>query len=254
MTFQIRERMIYRKENRAILALPLQNCGRPVPASDGLSSACWRNYVGTWEVREDVLHIVELHEPHRGRKPNRLSQMFPEYPGPVEADWFSGEIVAGDLRLGFGSDPPQEPFLWFALVIYKGKLLLEETANVQDNVVRHRLTNHVEDLFPKEEVGFLHAIHDNLDDPAQKLIYADWLDEKGDPRAETLRNEVERRAKESPPQRWTDILYSEGIPTGYVSPEDRHWFWCWLSGIRDLTPWEKQRRQFLEKIRQDHST
>src|SRR5262245_50353496 len=42
-----------------------------------------------------------------------------------------------------------------------------------------------------EELGFLRAIHSHPDDEALRLIYADWLQERGDPRAEYLRLEVE---------------------------------------------------------------
>src|SRR5262245_32841082 len=40
-----------------------------------------------------------------------------------------------------------------------------------------------------EEVGFLRAIQDRPEDDAARLIYADWLDERGDVRAEYLRLE-----------------------------------------------------------------
>jgi len=44
------------------------------------------------------------------------------------------------------------------------------------------------------EKGFLDAIHREPDEPAHRLVYADWLDEQGDARrAEFLRLEVRRR-------------------------------------------------------------
>ncbi len=38
-----------------------------------------------------------------------------------------------------------------------------------------------------EENAFLRAIRDNPDDRVVRLVYADWLDERGDPRGEYLR-------------------------------------------------------------------
>ncbi len=41
----------------------------------------------------------------------------------------------------------------------------------------------------KEEQGFLDALRENPDDNATRLIYADWLEERGDIRGEYLRLE-----------------------------------------------------------------
>jgi len=43
----------------------------------------------------------------------------------------------------------------------------------------------------REDFSFLRAIVDQPDDEALRLIYADWLEDRGDPRAEFLRLEVE---------------------------------------------------------------
>src|SRR5262249_27280351 len=42
-----------------------------------------------------------------------------------------------------------------------------------------------------EEFQFLRSIYNQPDDDALRLIYADWLEERGDPRAEFLRLEVQ---------------------------------------------------------------
>jgi uncharacterized protein (TIGR02996 family) len=44
-----------------------------------------------------------------------------------------------------------------------------------------------------EEQSFLNAIREQPDDDARKLVYADWLEEQGDPRAEYLRLMVQVR-------------------------------------------------------------
>ena len=43
------------------------------------------------------------------------------------------------------------------------------------------------------ESYFLNAIEANPCDPTPRLIYADWLDERGDPRGELLRIQEELR-------------------------------------------------------------
>ncbi len=42
-----------------------------------------------------------------------------------------------------------------------------------------------------EETGFLQAIQEGPEDDALRLIYADWLEERGDPRGEFLRLQME---------------------------------------------------------------
>jgi uncharacterized protein (TIGR02996 family) len=42
-----------------------------------------------------------------------------------------------------------------------------------------------------EETSFLHAVVDDPDDEAIRLIFADWLEERGDPRGEFIRTQCE---------------------------------------------------------------
>jgi uncharacterized protein (TIGR02996 family) len=48
-----------------------------------------------------------------------------------------------------------------------------------------------------EDVSFLRAILNRPDDDVLRLVYADWLDERGDPRAGYLRLDVERHRAEN---------------------------------------------------------
>jgi uncharacterized protein (TIGR02996 family) len=38
-----------------------------------------------------------------------------------------------------------------------------------------------------DDAAFLRAIQEDLDDSGRRLVYADWLEERGDPRGEYLR-------------------------------------------------------------------
>jgi uncharacterized protein (TIGR02996 family) len=183
--------------------------------------------------------------------------MFPESTGPVEATWFSGEIVPDDV-----TDPTdhsrvelltlnQRPleFVWFNLVVYRGKLLLEETVDLKDRVRHTRLTDHLHELFPRMEMAFFHEIHANLADPTPQLVYADWLEERGDPRGEWLRAEVQRVQKEGPRRAWTEKYDRWDIPSGFVPPEDTSWYWRRSAGIPELTPEDRDNRVLLEELR-----
>src|SRR5262245_8243718 len=97
MTFQVRESLIYRDQRRRIQALPLERSGRAVPYFGVESSAYWRGYEGTWEVRGEALHLVQLAAPLGYGSRGGLAKMFPEHAGSVEATWFSGEIVPDDV-------------------------------------------------------------------------------------------------------------------------------------------------------------
>src|ERR1044071_4841866 len=53
-----------------------------------------------------------------------------------------------------------------------------------------------------EDKGFLQDIIDHPDDDAVRLIYADWLQERGDPRGEFIALQIQRaRLAEDDPQR-----------------------------------------------------
>lgn len=111
MTAQIHERLILDGEETSIAFCP------PVPASHPRifepdpkevgtdagnlilrSTACWRGYQGTWEIRHGRFYLVDL----RGRFRLRAG-------GPVFADWFSGvlRVPKGEIlqyvHMGFGS-------------------------------------------------------------------------------------------------------------------------------------------------------
>jgi uncharacterized protein (TIGR02996 family) len=253
MTFQVRETLIYRSRRRRIRALPLERCGRPVPNFGVMSSGCWRGYEGTWEVRDDALHLVRVAAPHGQGSRDGLARTFPGHAGPVEGTWFSGEIVPDDVanpedralvELGTSQGRPPQ-FLWFTLVVHRGKLLLEEAVDLKGGARQTRLTQHASGLFPGPELPFLHAIQANADDPTPKLVYADWLDERDDPRGPLLRAEVARSQEEGPRRAWAERNYRQDIPSGYVPPEDLIWYWRRAAGVPEMTPEDLAYRRLL---------
>jgi uncharacterized protein (TIGR02996 family) len=244
MTMQLRERLIYEGRNRIILALPLTGCDRQVPDFGVALTACSRGYIGTWEFRADALHLVRLRSPGWGDDRDRLTEMFSEASGAVEAVWFSGKIVPDDV-----TDPKDDAriavqtanqypvhFVAFVAVVRLGKLLLETAADLKAGVARSRLTRHAEELFPGEEFAFLRAIQAEPNDVVVKRVYADWLEDRDDPRGPLLRAEADRQEREGPTTPRVKYSPRWSLPTGYVPAENVVWFWRQLAGVPEPTP------------------
>jgi uncharacterized protein (TIGR02996 family) len=196
---------------------------------------------------------MQLAAPHEHGSQDGLAAMFPEHTGSVEATWFSGEIVPDDVvnpedRASYTLNDPPLQFLWFIFVVHRGKLLLEESIDLKDGVTEARLTKHVDGLFPSLEVAFLHAIQANVGDSTPQLAYADWLEERGDPRGVLLRLGVERLQKAGPRRRWAEKCYRQDIPSGYVPPEDTNWYWRQLARIPEMTPEDGEYQKLLEAL------
>ena len=116
MTAQIHERLILDGEETSMAFCPPLPDGHPnISASDSdevagdpldfllHSTACWRGYRGTWEIKDGRLYLVGL----RGRFQLRGGE-------PLLADWFSGvlRVPQGEMiqsvHMGFGSVYEQE--------------------------------------------------------------------------------------------------------------------------------------------------
>ena len=112
MTEQAADVLIYNGETTWVDRPP------PLPGShpriwashDGqLSTACWRGYIATWEIKDGRLYLVELSD----RYTYRL-----EGEEPIFAEWFSGDLdflcdgvttdIPGPYDVGDGRDPSLE--------------------------------------------------------------------------------------------------------------------------------------------------
>lgn len=107
MTAQIHERLILDGEETSMAFCPPLPDGHPriyEPSPDDVeggilrSTACWRGYQGTWEIKEGRFYLVGL----RGRFQLRDGD-------PIQADWFSGvlRVPLGKqlqyVHMGFGT-------------------------------------------------------------------------------------------------------------------------------------------------------
>jgi hypothetical protein len=109
MTAQVHEKLIYEGEELSMTYCPLLPLDDPrirILSEDEFdhsnpivfSTACWRGYIGTWEIKDGKFYLVDL----VGRY-----EMVEEQ--PMHADWFSGviRIPRGEIlqyvHMGFGS-------------------------------------------------------------------------------------------------------------------------------------------------------
>ena len=98
MTMQMPEKIRVRGNFHTTYATPLSGWlslmeaeGRPAGFRVSCS-ACWRGYVGTWEVRDDALWVMDIHATGPDGREISAQDIFPGRDFPVLADWFSGEI------------------------------------------------------------------------------------------------------------------------------------------------------------------
>jgi hypothetical protein len=81
------------------------------------STACWRGYIATWEIRNGSLFLKSLGKenlPSENETPIPLTNVFPNANGTVLADWFSGV-----LDCTRGPEIKENAFI----SIYKGKVI-----------------------------------------------------------------------------------------------------------------------------------
>lgn len=131
MTAQIHERLIYNGEETSMAFVPPLPKSHPrireLDAMDALrgggmmfSTACWRRYQGSWEIREGRFYLVGL---------VGIYQM--EGEEPIFADWFSGtlRIPRGEMiqyvHMGFGSVYEQD----LLVTIVKGVVTRTKTVD-----------------------------------------------------------------------------------------------------------------------------
>lgn len=253
---QSRELLNYEGHQREILATPLTGCDRPVPELGGWSTRCHRGYQGTWEFRDDTLHLVRLESPVTSDQRNRLWGMFPEAGGSVEAVWFSGEIAADDvtdpnagalIEMRTENGIPTH-FTAFIAVVRFGKLLLDTAVDLKAGVTRSRLTRHAEELYPGDEFAFLRAVQADPNDVTTKLVYADWLEDRDDPRGPLLRAKAGQQEREGPQLPRVAFRSRWDLPTGYVPPENAVWFWRQLAGVPEPTPEELRYQEIRRRM------
>jgi hypothetical protein len=95
MTAQFSERLIFEGQQVALLSNPLNDyfaLSGSDPGFESTSTALWRGYVGTWEILNDRLYLVELRGTLKSGDEASVASVFPEFSDRVFAHWFSGRL------------------------------------------------------------------------------------------------------------------------------------------------------------------
>jgi len=95
MTFQTQEKLFYNGKTYYLETEPLDSLfelmgdGKPVLVAQ--SSGCWRGYVGTWEIENDRLFLIDFKGHTTDYVEVSMDFLFLN-PKKVFAEWFTGEI------------------------------------------------------------------------------------------------------------------------------------------------------------------
>ena len=95
MTAQIGENLTYDGETYSMCSEPLGqffSLGGKSPSFAAMHTACWRGYVGEWEVVDGRLYMVGLAGSLEDGTEANLETVFPGFPDRVFAHWYSGTI------------------------------------------------------------------------------------------------------------------------------------------------------------------
>ncbi len=120
MTAQIAENLLYEGAKVSMCTEPLNDyflLSGNYPRFDSNSSALWRGYIGSWEINERRLYLVELEGVLEDGTDVTLGTLFPDFPERVFAHWYSGTIRIPQgkqlryVHMGYGSTFEQDLFL-----------------------------------------------------------------------------------------------------------------------------------------------
>jgi uncharacterized protein (TIGR02996 family) len=183
----------FRGRHRMLLSFPLDAYLRKLAARPdfGFEGAQHRGYIASWEVRpDDTLWLTGLKtQPDGPNSDLGIALVFPKG-GPVPATWVDQPLQTQEPKdrryspIGYGTTSSRETHL----SVRAGRVVMvEEVDGKSGRRIGGELTHHLEGLFGTEESPFLRACFAAPDDAAPRLVYADWLDERHDPRANVVR-------------------------------------------------------------------
>lgn len=92
------------------------------------------------------------------------------------------------------------------------------------------------------EDAFLHTILDNPEDDIPRLVFADWLEEQGNPRGTFIRLQCQRAKLTRFDAGWSELLSEKSRLFKQFEPE-------WSKPIRRLVDDVEHRRGFIEHVR-----
>lgn len=194
MSLQVPDRITFRGQRRQLLSYPLEPYLKGLPHQPDFrlrGSGHDRGYVASWDVRDDdTLWLTGLTTRPDGDGPDPgIGLVFPAA-GPIVASWVNQPLLAPDVEhrrftpRGNGTVYARETHL----SVWRGRLVMvEEVDGKTSRRIGGELTASLEAVFGPDEGAFLRAAFADGDDEAPRLVYADWLDERQDPRAAVVR-------------------------------------------------------------------
>jgi len=120
MTAQITEVLQYKGEQLSMRTEPLADYFAQTglqPDFQKQSTACWRGYIGQWEILLDRLYLVGISATYDDGTEGTLDSLFPGFTDRVFAHWYTGvlNIPKGKLtryvHMGYLSRYEQDLFL-----------------------------------------------------------------------------------------------------------------------------------------------
>jgi uncharacterized protein (TIGR02996 family) len=229
MTAQIADRIVFRGERRMLFSNPLQSYPWPPPGRPRFhwtSTANYRGYVATWEVKGDELFLIDIDanlqvkndEGHCRRV--GMADLFPTGGEPLAATWFSGVLRLPDgervryVHAGYASSYEHD----LLLAVVEGRVVLAVRADGQTGAPVEVACGPRPAGWDEDEWAFLRALREaGPEDDGPALVYADWLDERGQTiRAAFLRRFGRPRYTGPQAPRWDDLPEEWRDPAGEV--------------------------------------
>lgn len=128
MTAQVSEKLLFNGQQLRLCEVPLNAyfaLTGAAPKFRAETSACWRGYVGTWDIQDSRLYLIDIGGCYADGSPITLESLFPGFPDRVFAHWYSGA-----LRVPQGELLKYRHMGWAST--FESDLLIE----VEDGIVR----------------------------------------------------------------------------------------------------------------------
>lgn len=141
MTAQLSERLIFEGHDYAMCSEPLSDFfrfGGHRPDFRPPHTACWRGYIGTWEVTDGRLYLTALQGWLKTGEEANLETVFPGYGTRVFAHWFTNTVRLPQgkqlkyVHMGYGSTYERDLLLRFSKGELIGRLVRENGTGESD--------------------------------------------------------------------------------------------------------------------------